>query len=136
MQYLLDSNICIYLMRMHSVKGDNVAKKLTQVGWDNCYISEYTVAELYYGAACSANPEDNLSKVNSFCQDFHVLQISDVLLEFAKQKALLKGNGLMVEDADIFIGSTAVFYNMIMVTENIKHIGRLKNITVENWCAL
>ena len=136
MQYLLDSNICIYLMRMHSVKGENVAKKLIQVGWDNCYISEYTVAELYYGAACSANPKDNLSKVYSFCHDIHVLPISDVLLEFAKQKALLKHKGLMVEDADIFIGSTAVTFNMTMVTENVRHIGRLKNIIIENWCAL
>lgn len=133
MQYLLDSNICIYLQ---SVKSENVAKKFIEVGWDKCYISEYTVAELYYGAACSANPEDNLSKVNSFCQDIHVLPISDVLLEFAKQKALLKNKGLMVEDADIFIGSTAVFYNMTMVTENVRHIGRLKNIMIENWCAL
>lgn len=134
MQYLLDSNICVYLMRKDNVKGENVIRKLMSVGWDNCFVSEYTVAELYYGAECSAHPKENIRKVQAFCQDFQVIPISDVLLEFARQKALLRKKGLMVEDADIFIGSTATAFNLIMVTENIKHIGRLENIIVENWC--
>lgn len=39
----------------------------------------------------------------------------------------------MIEDADIIIGSTAIVNNMVMVTENIKHIGRLNGVVVENW---
>ncbi len=102
-------------------------------GWDNCFISEYTVAELFYGAECSDASAYNLNQVRSFCQDLQVVPLSDVLLEFAKQKAILRKNGLIVEDADIFIGSTAIVKNMVMVTENLKHIGRLNNIQVENW---
>lgn len=41
MKYLLDSNICIYFLRN---KAEVVSKLL-----ENCYISEYTVAELLYG---------------------------------------------------------------------------------------
>lgn len=135
MQYLLDSNICVYLMRKCNTKSDKIINRLLAVGWDNCCISEYTVAELYYGAECSDCPEKNLEEVKSFCQDFHVLPISNVLLEFAKQKALLRRKGLMVEDADIFIGATAIVNNLMMVTENLKHIGRLENIKIENWCS-
>jgi predicted nucleic acid-binding protein len=36
-------------------------------------------------------------------------------------------------DADIIIGTTAIINNMVMVTENVKHIGRLNGIVVENW---
>lgn len=136
MQYLLDTNICIYLMRKNHLKGRNIIEKLLSVGWDNCFISEYTVAELFYGAECSDAPADNVEQVRSFCRDLHVIPLSDVLLEFAKQKAMLRKNGLIVEDADIFIGSTAIVKNMVMVTENMKHIGRLKNIQVENWSEL
>lgn len=57
-------------------------------------------------------------------------------MRYSFSHAILKHKGLMVEDADIFIGSTAVTFNMTMVTENVRHIGRLKNIIIENWCAL
>lgn len=40
---------------------------------------------------------------------------------------------MLVEDADIIIGTTAIINNMVMVTENVKHIGRLNGIVVENW---
>ncbi len=133
MQYLLDSNICVYLMRGRSAKSQNIIERLSEVGWDNCFISEYTVAELLYGATCSDDPQGNIKKVQSFCQDFQVIPISKVLLEFARQKSLLRKTGLMVEDADIFIGTTAIALDLVMVTENLKHIGRLQGIHIENW---
>lgn len=133
MRYLLDSNICIYLMRERSTKSKSIIAKLSEVGWDSCLISEYTVAELLYGAICCEDSQENIKKVQSFCLDFQVIPISDVLLEFAHQKALLRKKGLMVEDADIFIGSTAVALDLVMVTENVKHIGRLQGIHIENW---
>ena len=40
---------------------------------------------------------------------------------------------MLVEDADIIIGTTAIINNMVMVTENVKHIGRLNGIVVVNW---
>lgn len=42
-------------------------------------------------------------------------------------------SSLLIEDADIIIGTTAIINNMVMVTENVKHIGRLNGIVVENW---
>ena len=42
-------------------------------------------------------------------------------------------NGQLIEDADIIIGTTAIINNMVMVTENVKHIGRLNGIVVVNW---
>lgn len=41
------------------------------------------------------------------------------------QKAFLRKKGQLIEDADIIIGTTAIINNMVMVTENVKHIGRL-----------
>ena len=49
------------------------------------------------------------------------------------QKAFLRKKGQLIEDADIIIGTTAIINNMVMVTENVKYIGRLNGIVVENW---
>ena len=48
-KYILDSNICIHLLRNRQEVVDAIAK----VGWDMCCISELTVVELFYGAECS-----------------------------------------------------------------------------------
>ena len=45
-KYLLDTNICVYFLRGKY----GLDQKIRQVGWDSCYISEITVAELKYGA--------------------------------------------------------------------------------------
>ena len=48
-RYLLDTNICIYLFK----KRHHILERMNQVGWENCNISEITLAELYYGASNS-----------------------------------------------------------------------------------
>lgn len=128
-KYLLDSNICIYFLR--GKKGvDSIIKK---VGWENCCISQMTFAELLYGAECSQNVERNKREVVSFCNDMPTLGIDDVIEEYARQKAILRRKGTPIDDIDILIGCTAIVNDCIMVTENVKHIGKLENINIENW---
>jgi len=38
-----------------------------------------------------------------------------------------------VNGMDLFIGATAISNNMILVTDNEKHLKRLQNIKIENW---
>jgi tRNA(fMet)-specific endonuclease VapC len=42
-------------------------------------------------------------------------------------------NMKMVNDFDIVIGATAIANNMILVTENEKHLIRMSKIKIENW---
>lgn len=129
MKYLLDTCICVDLLR----RRQEVAFKLNHVGWDNCYISEITIAELLYGAECSLHPQANTCIIERLCENFHVVNISESIREFVKQKAYLRKKGLLIEDSDLWIASTAVHNNMVMVTQNVKHLGRLDGIVVENW---
>lgn len=41
--------------------------------------------------------------------------------------------GKRIDDFDILIGATAIQNKMIVVSDNIKHIGRLPNVKIENW---
>lgn len=106
---------------------------LRQKGWDNCCISEMTVAELLYGAECCNDVKRNKHEVLSFCNDMQVLPVGDVVEEYARQKASLRKKGTLIDDMDLFIGCTAVANDCIMVTENVKHLRRIENIRLENW---
>lgn len=128
-KYILDSNICIHLLRNRKEVVDSIAR----VGWNMCCISELTVVELYYGAECSSNPEENRKQVESFVADIDVLPFSLCIQEFCRQKARLRSMGMLIEDFDLFIGSMAIATGYTLVTENTKHLSRLQGITLENW---
>ena len=36
-------------------------------------------------------------------------------------KTILNSKGVLIDDFDLLIGATALTYNMIMVTDNVKH---------------
>lgn len=130
-EYLLDTNICVYLLRGE----EKVLKALSKVGWNNCFISEITVAELVYGAECSSHVAENKSIVEDLCNHFQIVPISSTINEFARQKAILRKEGKLIEDSDLWIGVAAVVKNMTMVTENTKHLSRIEGIQIANWLA-
>jgi tRNA(fMet)-specific endonuclease VapC len=127
--YLLDTNICIYF-----IKGlYNLNKKIAEVGQENCFISEITVAELKYGVENSKSPEQMRPVVEAFIPKFAVIPIYNCLDIYAFEKAKLRKSGLMIDDFDILIGATSVANNMIMVTNNVAHLNRLDDIIIEDW---
>ena len=52
---------------------------------------------------------------------------------YGKEKARLKSIGKIISDLDLFIGSSAIVNNVIMVTRNTREFERLEGITIENW---
>ena len=127
--YLLDTNICIYF-----IKGlYQLDQKIEKAGAENCFISEMTVAELKYGVENSKTPEVMRPIVEAFIPKFAVIPVYDALDVYASEKARLRRLGLMVDDFDILIGATAIVNNMIMVSNNSKHLSRLANINLQDW---
>lgn len=128
-KYLLDTNICIYF-----IKGlYNLDEKIAAVGNQNCFISEITVAELKFGIENSKTPEKMRPIVEAFIPKFAILPIYNSLDVYAREKARLRKQGLLVDDFDILIGATAIASNIVMVTNNVAHLSRLENIMIEDW---
>lgn len=128
-KYLLDTNICVFLL-----KGKyNLNLKLKQVGLQNCYISEITLAELKFGAECSNRISENTEMVDGFAQELTIVPIFNSLNIYAKEKARLKKSGRILDDFDLLIGATAIANDLILVTENEKHLDRMSKINIENW---
>lgn len=128
-KYLLDTNTCIYF-----IKGEYALyNKIAEVGEENCFISEMTVAELKYGIENSKTVKLMRKVVEAFIPKFAVIPIYNSLDIYAKEKARLRKQGLMIDDFDILIGATAVANDMVTVTNNVAHLSRLDNITIEDW---
>lgn len=70
-KYLLDTNICIFF-----IKGQyELNKKIEEVGEQNCFISEITVAELKYGIENSKTIEAMRIVVEAFIPKFAIIPI-------------------------------------------------------------
>lgn len=130
MKYLLDTNICVFFFRGKY----DMLNIIKQKGYQNCCISEITVAELRYGAEKSNNPPKLHQIIDMFLEKVKVVQLYSSILEFAKIKTKLEKSGTPLNDNfDILIGATAVHNNMILVTDNMKHFERFDKLKVENW---
>ena len=128
-RYLLDTNICIYFL-----KGQfNLHEKIEEVGLDNCFISEITLAELKYGVEKSVLQSKNIIILEKFQNKFTILPIFNALDIFAKEKARLKTKGNILDDFDLLIGATAMANNLILATRNVSDFERLNEIEIENW---
>jgi len=128
-QYLLDTNICIYLLK--GLFG--LVAKIEVVGIDNCFLSEITIAELKYGAENSDFPKKNLEKIEKLQEMFIVIPIFNSLDIYAKEKSRLKKAGKILDDFDLLIGATAIFNNLTLVTRNVSDFERLEEIEMEDW---
>lgn len=128
--YLLDTNICIYLLKGKH----NIAQRLDSLNARYC-ISEITLAELYYGASKSQRKDEQIKDVHVIASLFEIIPIRHSLELYGDNKCALEQSGKRIDDFDLLIGSTAVQHNMILVTENVKHLSRIPNITIENWVA-
>ncbi|MDZ7691014.1 MAG: type II toxin-antitoxin system VapC family toxin [Balneolaceae bacterium] len=128
-QYLLDTNICIYF-----IKGlYHLDSKLEEVGPSHCFISEITLAELKFGVANSKAKKKNHAVLDNFMSGIQILPIFPALDIYAREKARLRKSGKIIDDFDLLIGSTAIAFDLIMVTNNTRHFQRLKNIKLQDW---
>jgi predicted nucleic acid-binding protein len=57
----------------------------------------------------------------------------EAAVEFGRQKARLMRIGSVIEDFDIAIGSIALVLDARLATLNVKHLARIRGLTVEDW---
>ncbi len=74
--------------------------------------------------------------VEAFIPKLVVIPIYASLDIYAKEKAKLKRQGLLIDNFDILNGATSINHIMIMVTNNTAHLNKLENIIIEDWTAL
>jgi tRNA(fMet)-specific endonuclease VapC len=131
MKYLLDTNICIALIRQ---KPAALLQRLTSLQLGDAGISSITLAELFHGVEKSARPEQNMSALEQFLLPLDLADFDqDAALAYGKIRADLERTGQIIGSMDILIAAHAVSLNVIMVTNNVQEFQRVKGLFVEDW---
>jgi len=129
--YLLDTNICIYIIKKKPV---DVLKTLKTKSKKNIYVSSITIAELEYGVAKSQFPEKNKIALIEFLSIFNILPFDDIdAVEFGMIKTDLEKKGKIIGPMDLLIAGQAKSKKLILVTNNIKEFEIVEGLKIENW---
>jgi tRNA(fMet)-specific endonuclease VapC len=129
--YLLDTNICIYIIKKKPIK---VFEKFKELNIGDLKISSITYAELYFGAYNSQQVEKNLQTIKNFLLPFEVIDFDKkAAIEYAKIKANLRKKGQVIGELDMQIAGVALSNNLILVTNNEKEFNRINSLKIENW---
>lgn len=133
MKYMLDTNICIYIIKEKPQKVINKFKTL-DIG-DVC-ISSITLAELEYGVEKSDYKEKNKVALAGFLSSIEILPFSDkAASEYGKIRANLERQGNIIGAYDLMIGAHALSENITLVTNNMKEFQKIDNLSLENWAS-
>jgi len=131
MKYLLDTNICIYIIKNRYVE---LAQKLREVGIENVGVSTITIAELEYGVANSNRPDESMAKLYEFLVPFIVVDFDmDSARYYGKIRKELKDIGQPIGPLDTLISAIALSQGATLVTNNVKEFARVTHLKIEKW---
>lgn len=129
--YFLDTNTCIYYI---NGKYESIRDRILSTPPVQIRIPAVVKAELLLGAYKSRNKTDTLKKLNIFLNAFEIESFSDDMTYiYADIRSNLEQNGNIIGANDLFIASTVMCRNGILVTNNIKEFARIKSLRIENW---
>lgn len=131
MKYLLDTNICIYIIKK---KPEEVIKRFLKMKPDSIGISSITVSELYYGVAKSTKPNENTIALEQFILPLTVINYNkEDSISYGKLRARLEQKGKLIGAMDMLIAAQALNRDLILVTNNEREFKKVEGLSTENW---
>ncbi len=131
MTYMLDTNICIYVMKR---KPENVLKRFQEKLDSGLCISSITLAELEYGMKHSSAPFKNEQALLRFLAPMSILPFgAAAAAEYGSIRSYLQNRGILIGPLDMLIAAHAKTENTILVTNNVREFERVPNLEIENW---
>ena len=130
LKYMLDTNICIYVIKRHPLE---VLDTFNKFAGTLC-ISAVTFAELCHGVEKSALPEHNLRQVEDFVSRLEILPYGDkAAAHYGDIRATLERQGKTIGVNDLHIAAHARSEGLVLVTNNLKEFERVAGLRTENW---
>lgn len=131
MMFLIDTNICIYIINNHPPE---VVQKFRDIGVGNICISSITVSELQYGACESTQIKKNLIRLEEFLSPFEIISYDENASKYYGQiRSYLEKQGNVIGPLDMLIAAHALSENLTLITNNEKEFKRVKSLDFENW---
>lgn len=131
MKYMLDTNICIYVIANRSVE---LVHKFRQMDKDDISVSVVVASELAYGVTKSARSEKNRATLDLFLSSLSVQAMTDsVMWHYAELRCSLEREGQIIGENDQWIAAHALATESVLVTNNRKEFDCVRGLRVENW---
>ena len=131
MNYFLDTNICVALLRNQNQK---LTQKFLSQDQKLIKISAVVAAELLYGADKSSNKEKNLKQVEEFLANFEIISFGfEAAYIYGEIKAKLELTGNIIGPNDLLIAASVLAENGILVTNNTREFSRIEGLSLEDW---
>jgi len=131
MHYLLDTNICIYLIKK---RPPEALAHFRQHSPLDVAISTITLFELEYGTEKSQYRQRSQDALAKFLLPLNLLDLDrSAAADAAVIRAELERKGLPIGPYDLLIAGLARSHNMTLVTNNTKEFERVDGLRLENW---
>ncbi len=130
-RWLLDTNICIYIIRQKPLQ---VISRLQSLNISDAGISTITLSELDYGVAKSASPAQNRAALTLFLAPLTILAYDDGAAQhYGEIRAHLERQGTPIGPLDTLIAAHALALRCTLVTNNVREFSRVPDLQIENW---
>ena len=131
MRYLLDTNICIQVIRR---KPSELLSRLTALPVGDVGMSTITVAELHVGVQKSRDPARNAEALTMFLLSLEIAAFDYAAAEaYGRIRAALESSGTPIGPLETLIAGHAVSLNTTLVTDNVAEFSRVPGLQIENW---
>ena len=131
MKFLLDTNICIYMIKNNPPE---VRKHFQKVTPGDVHISSVTVAELQFGIEKSVAKEKNALALEAFLLPLVIVPFDlDAALAYGKIRNFLVRQGTPIGGMDMLIAAQAIAHGFTLITHNIREFQRIPNLQCETW---
>lgn len=128
--YMLDTNICIYIINQ---KPQQVFERFKTLEYGKLCISSITAAELAFGVEKSGSLR-NKQALEKFLSPLEILPFSqDCIWQYGKIRNELQKQGQIIGAMDLLIAAHACAMGCVLVTNNLKEFERVQGLALENW---
>lgn len=131
MTYMLDTNICIYIVKQKPI---SVLQKFSQLAVGDVSMSLVTYGELVFGAKKSQNAVKALQTLEELTAFIPVLPMHTKAARlYAQTRFTLQQKGLPIGNNDLWIAAHALAEDKILVSNNLREFSRVQGLKTENW---
>lgn len=131
MKLMLDTNVCIYLIKEHPA---SVLERFDSHPVGDIGVSVITVAELEYGITKSSRPATNREALEQFISPLEVASFDrHATVVYGRLRTALEKKGQPIGSMDLLIAAHAISLDVRLITHNVKEFGRVPGLRIEDW---
>ena len=131
MEFMLDTNTCIYIIKQ---KPPKVLEHFKAYSIGEIGISSITLAELRFGVEKSQHIQKNQEALDAFILPLEIADFDEKAAKvYGEIRAALEKAGNLIGSMDMLIGAHALSLGLTLVTNNVREFRKIKHLKVIDW---